>query len=89
MSVMKCYDCKRDVDTDFHEMYVFIDKYCICGKCLDKDELYEIMDEMQTALDDKHRQCNGLTKALAEAIIDLRASHDSSKQGLKRQGLSV
>ena len=74
MSIAKCYDCGKDVDTDHAEFACFLDKYYVCGKCLDKDEIYEIMDTMQVNID----RLKSKVAVRDMAIQDLRESKKTS-----------
>ena len=89
MSVISCNNCMNQVDTDRVDVLVVLDKYYYCEDCLAKDEIFEILDEVQSKLDEKTRQCNGLIKSLASANIELRTVYDSARQGLERQGVSL
>ena len=79
----------NQVDTDRVDVLVVLDKYYYCEDCLAKDELFEVLDEVQSKLDEKTRQLNNTVKALTNANIELRTVYDSAKQGLERQGVSL
>ena len=69
MSVIKCKNCFKDVDTDYDEVMVFLDKYYYCQNCCDKDEIFELLDEMQTKID-------GLTRK--NEVMKNRIGHASN-----------
>ena len=54
MSIMTCNRCGKYEDTDFFEGVFVMDKYYFCERCVQKDDLFEIVDEMQTEIDRKH-----------------------------------
>ena len=87
MSVVSCNNCMNQVDTDRVEVLVVLDKYYYCDDCTGRDEIFEILDELQSELDKKTRQCNGLIKSLANAHNELRCVYDSAKQGLEFLGV--
>ena len=89
MSIMKCKNCCKDVDTDRTEMVVFLGKYHYCENCTDRDEIFEILDEMQTALDKTNKLYSGSVKALVNANIELRTIYDSAKQGMVACGIPL
>ena len=51
MSEMKCKYCFQNEDTDYREGLWVLDKYYICEGCLNADEIFEVMDEMQVEID--------------------------------------
>ena len=87
MSIMKCKNCCKDIDTDRTEMVVFLGKYHYCENCCDRDEIFEILDEMQTALDKQTRMSVGMTRAVYNANAELRTIYDASKQALDSCGI--
>ena len=62
----------NQVDTDRVDVLVVLDKYYYCDDCLAKDELFEILDEVQSKLDEKTRQCNGLKYSRWSAVDERR-----------------
>ena len=61
MSMVKCENCCRDIDTDITDMVVYLDKYHYCESCVDRDEIFEKLDEMQEEIDSqkkRYRVCN-------------------------------
>ena len=87
MSIVKCKNCFKDVDTDYDEVMCFLDKYYYCQNCCDKDEIFELLDEMQTALDKVNKLYSGSVKALVNANGELRAIRDAARQGCDRCGI--
>ena len=51
MSVMTCHRCNKFEDTDFFMGLFVLDKYYFCEKCVQKDDLFEIVDKMQEEID--------------------------------------
>ena len=89
MSVIKCTSCGKDEDTDFRLGLSVLDKYYYCQNCCDKDEIFELLDEMQTALDKTNKLYSGSVKALVNANIELRTIYDSAKQGMVACGIPL
>ena len=103
MSIISCNSCLKQVDTDYTDPLCVLDKYWYCESCMDKSEIYEVLDEMQVEIDRIERENtafsrelktytylnNNLTKSLAETVIELRTVYDSAKQGLEHLGLSL
>ena len=87
MSVIKCNGCHKDIDTDIKDTVCFNNKYYFCDNCLDNDELFEILDELQAELDKIRRLYAGSVKALVNANGELRAIHDAARQGCDRCGI--
>jgi hypothetical protein len=61
MSIERCTECGSQVDTDYVEMlYVLDGKLIVCETCLDKDEIWETVDILQSALDRHKREIKTL-----------------------------
>ena len=65
MSVMTCHRCNKFEDTDFFMGLFVLDKYYFCEKCVQKDDLFEIVDKMQEEIDKKH----GMIQRAADCAV--------------------
>ena len=87
MSVMKCTSCGKDEDTDKRLGLSVLGKYYYCDDCICKDEVFEVLDELQTALDKQTRMFVGMTRAVYNANAELKTLFDASKQALDSCGI--
>jgi len=51
MSIMTCHRCNKFEDTDFFMGLFVLGKYYFCERCVQKDDLFEIVDKMQEEID--------------------------------------
>ena len=91
MSIVKCKNCFKDVDTDYDEVMVFLGKYYYCQNCCDGDGIYELLDEMQTEIDQRAEQIKSYqkviqdeydTRVVLEAEIEQLQSDVTEREGI-------
>lgn len=57
MSIMKCTECSRDIDTDYIDGTCLMDKYFICVNCWGSQkglyQVWDIVEDMQARIEAK------------------------------------
>ena len=70
MSVMTCHRCNKFEDTDFFMGLFVLDRYYFCEKCVQTDDLFEIVDKMQEEIDKKHGMIDWAANCAVDYIME-------------------